>query len=474
MPSINKKLCNYLSIAVSELFVLILFSTDIIIDYWLRKEFDISIITKSSLLTTLVSEQNKIIDFDFADEFMPEFSGKNNPEYFHLWYDKITYERSKTLDLFDIKELPAIETNINQSKIVDITLPDGRPGRMVTIDFHPQVDSEIRQKSVTYKDEYLENKKVLKLAFAISKEDLNQKLWFVDLMFILASFFSLIITRIMVKKIVNRGLQPLEILNKKINNLSLSSDKTLLITNNLPIELIPTYESFNQFITNNKELYFKEKRITSDLAHELKTPITELITLTEVAIKFPHDKTILKSFTNEALEIATRLNKIVNDILLLHKSSQITESMKEDINITSLINSVIFRENRNNRDISAIIDDGIDTVFSNEFSLDIILTNLISNALYYSPEDSKVSITASFDKDTDRIKIKIANSSTYLYLPSDLDHFFEPLWQKDNSRTSSERYGLGLAIVKSYSENINASISVNINSNNFIVFTLII
>ena len=74
MNSIKKKLTRYLSISVSVLLVLILLATDISVDTWISQEFDKAMINKSNLLITLVSEDVNEVDFDFADEFMPEFS----------------------------------------------------------------------------------------------------------------------------------------------------------------------------------------------------------------------------------------------------------------------------------------------------------------------------------------------------------------------------------------------------------------
>ena len=146
MNSIKKKLTRYLSISVSVLLVLILLATDISVDTWISQEFDKAMINKSNLLITLVSEDVNEVDFDFADEFMPEFSGKMDPEYFQLWHDNKVFERSKTLALFDVNDLPHVDTELHKSKIINITLPDGRSGRMITARFIPQVDSDIREK----------------------------------------------------------------------------------------------------------------------------------------------------------------------------------------------------------------------------------------------------------------------------------------------------------------------------------------
>ena len=214
--------------------------------------------------------------------------------------------------------------------------------------------------------------------------------------------------------------------------------------------------------------------MSSDIAHELKTPIAELINLSEVAIKFPDEKQISATFTSDVLNISERLKSIVSSILLLQKSTNNAELTKSAIPIASFINAILQRENKTKRDVSLIVSPEVESIRTNEFALETVLTNLLSNALHYSPAKSQICILVNVDDDTEQVKLSISNTSIYQYTEQDLAQFFEPLWQKDQSRTSSQRYGLGLAIVKSYCEKINAEIKINLTSKNQLTFTIII
>ena len=429
---------------------------------------------KLHLLTTLVNEDNKKIDFDFADEFMPEFSGAIDPEYFQLWYDNKVFERSKTLTLFDVNNLPLIEVALHSSKIINITLPDGRSGRMISTKFIPQIDSDSRKEFAASVGAFTKQQKPMMLAYAVSNESLNQTLWFVDIIFILSSLSTVFAVRFIVYKVVERGLTPLDSLNDEIKSINLNSDIDAINTDNLPEELMPIAGGINHFLSENKILYAREKRMSSDIAHELKTPIAELINLSEVAIKFPDEKQISATFTSDVLNISERLKSIVSSILLLQKSTNNAELTKSAIPIASFINAILQRENKTKRDVSLIVSPEVESIRTNEFALETVLTNLLSNALHYSPAKSQICILVNVDDDTEQVKLSISNTSIYQYTEQDLAQFFEPLWQKDQSRTSSQRYGLGLAIVKSYCEKINAEIKINLTSKNQLTFTIII
>jgi signal transduction histidine kinase len=476
MNSIKKKLSRYISISISVLLVSLFFITDISVDSWISNEFDRAMVNKAGLLETLVSEAPEKIDFDFADEFMPEFSGVNDPEYFQLWRDNKVFERSETLKLFEDNELPRLAVALHKSSIINITLPDGRSGRMYFTRFKPQIDSDIDVKEAfgLAREEFVKNQKPMELAYATSNEALNQILWFVDIIFIFTSISAVIAVRLIVFNVVERGLKPLDELNAALKQINLNSEVSEISTNTLPEELVAIAEGINHFISENKILYSREKRITSDIAHELKTPIAELLNLSEVAIKFPNEKQLAASFKTDVLTITQRLKNIVNGILLLQKSASLSELEKQQVNVTLLINTIIITENKNARDVKLSVHHQCENIKTNEFAFTTVLTNLINNALYYSSDSTPIMIDIAPDQKTNKMKVTISNFSTFDYSEQDLVLFFEPLWQKDSSRTSEERYGLGLAIVKSYCEKIGATINVSIEHDQKIVFNIII
>ena len=476
MTSIKKKLSRYISISISILLVSILLITDIAVDSWIDVEFDRAMTNKANLLTTLISEDSDEIhgiEFDFADEFMPEFSGNNDPEYFQLWLDNKVFERSKTLALFDINDLPRTTVKLNQSVIIDITLPDGRSGRMYFTKFKPQIDTDDREGLVDLL-QVVQNQKTMELAYAVSNEGLNQILWFVDIIFILTSLAAVFAVRLIVFKVVDRGLKPIEQLNNELQKINLNSEISAINTANLPDELIVIANGINHFIRENKNLYSREKRITSDIAHELKTPIAELLNLSEVAIKFPHEKQLSDNFKVDVLNITERLRNIVNSILLLQKSTNSIKLAKQKIELKQLINNVIKIENKAKRTINFTLDKSCESIQANEFALTTILCNLVNNALFYSPDNTPITISVLPHSENKQVIFSLTNVSEHHFSEQDFALFFDPLWQKDASRTSTDRYGLGLAIVKSYCENISATLQVAMSAEKEITFTIIL
>jgi signal transduction histidine kinase len=411
MTSIKKKLSRYISISI--LLVSLFLITDISVDSWISSQFDRAMINKAGLLETLVSEHPDKVDFDFADEFMPEFSGANDPEYFQLWRDDKVFERSETLKLFENNDLPKLDVTLHKSSITNITLPDGRSGQMYFTKFIPQINSDVREEYGITKAFVAKIQKPMELAYATSNEGLNQILWFVDIIFILT---SVIAVRIIVFSVIELGLKPLDELNIKLKKINLNSEISTISTSQLPEELIAIADGINHFISENTILYSREKRITSDIAHELKTPIAELLNLSEVAIKFPHEEQLAASFKTDVLAITQRLRNIVNGILLLQKSTYQAELEKRQVNVELLLKTIMASENKQSRNITLSFSKQCGYIQTNEFAFTTVLTNLINNALYYSPETTPVIIAVRPEQNTHKIRLEISNVSARLSL----------------------------------------------------------
>jgi signal transduction histidine kinase len=459
--SIHKKLSRYLSISISLLLICILLATDISVDTWISDEFDRAMINKVGLLETLVEEDEEGIEFDFAGEFMPEFEGKENPEYYQFWYKNEVFERSDTLEFFEIKDLPKLDVQLDKFIFQNITLPDGRAGKMLFTKFIPQVDSDDRERLGITKEEFAKNQHPMEFAYALSTEELNYILWFVDIIFIVTSILAVFAVRKIVTIVVFNSLKPLDEFNRQLRKVSLNSDNLEISVGTLPQELVPIANGVNQFIKDNHSLYLREQRLTSDIAHELKTPIAELISLSEVAIKFPHEKQITDNLASDVHEISSRLKNIVNSIILLQKCSSSNELATSKINLTELIGNILARENSEDREIKFHLDVPLLIVETNKFALETVLSNLINNAIFYSPTNTAIEIATSKTDDNNAL-IKVSNICNEDCQEDDLKLFFDPLWQKDESRTSTERFGLGLAIVKSYCEKIGATVAVTL------------
>jgi signal transduction histidine kinase len=452
--SIYKKLVRSLSFTITTVMIVILLTTDVAIDTWVHGEFERAMYNKANLLTTLVDEDAEGVEFDFAGEFMPEFEGegKADPEYYQLWRNGEVFERSDTMDLFSTTTFEHQKLKVGAKLIKEVTLPDGRSGQIVYYSFLPQVDSDDRADFQSLTERTGNEQKPMLLAYALSLEKLNFLTWLIDISFIVAAITVVIIVRFVVKRAVSSGLRPLEEFSESLIHISLA-DKTAEVTlKNKVVELLPIQDSINLFISDNRKLYLKEQRMTSDMAHELKTPVAELISLAEVTLKFPNDPTLSKTFTPDVLAIGKRLENVVSNIMLFHRYTNKTFERNDVFDLSQVIARL--GEKMPQIQLKSQADM---LITSNLFAFETIASNLLKNAVTYSPENApiKVDIAALADK---VIQLSISNVCASLLCNEDLQLMFDPLWQKDCSRTSTQNFGLGLSIVKSFTKALGGEI----------------
>ena len=464
--SIKRKLVNNISAVISVILFTIFLTVDLSVDTWVEDQFNQSLTNKANYLKTLVEDDNNVVEFDFAGEFMSEYEAADATEFYQLWHGSDVFERSDSLALYENANLPFLEMPINESKIIDYELPNGRDGRALISHFVAQKDDRNPTHSAVFN--------TMTLAIAAPTAELNKVLIIIDVVFILTCVLGVFGVRYLVTRIVNKGLHPLHNLNDQIKLLDITGVAQTIESDFKVEEIEPIRNELNKFITVNQQLYSNEKRLTSDIAHELKTPIAELISLSEVAIRYPDDKRISDTYTSDVLNISQRMKTIVSNLLLLQRSSSSAMQLNaQNIMLNNLVNQIIdeltFKhpsiKTRLNNEISGELTLNVD-----EFSLNTILCNLIDNALFYGLPEAPIKLTAV--NNSTNMSISVSNKVNKPLSGEQLIAIFDPLYQLDSSRTNNQRHGLGLSIVQSLCNLNGFTITASNTESNTLTFIL--
>ena len=91
-------------------------------------------------------------------------------------------------------------------------------------------------------------------------------------------------------------------------------------------------------------------------------------------------------------------------------------------------------------------------VHADKFCMEVIIKNLLDNALFYSTKGSSISVFLCVDNSQNNVVLCLSNHSGIALTQENIDHLLQPLYQVDRSRTNTERHGLGLSIVKNLCE----------------------
>ncbi|MEC6897174.1 HAMP domain-containing sensor histidine kinase [Photobacterium piscicola] len=425
--SIKRNLINSIS-AIFGLFIIIVFTfVDVSVDDWVQQQFKIELKEKTSQIKILAHE-------DITSRL--DNSGSNYV--YQIWKNNQTIKRSASLRPYPELDLVHPKIPVNSYRLVDVTMPNNESGQALL--------SSYIQRNKDGSSDYMY------ITVSTSTKSLDRITGILDILLIGSFLLSMIIMRIVAKKIVQQGLHPLESLNRQIkkfnNNNAYSNSNFSFYEQKHYSEIDLIIKELNNFLIIHRNSIENEKRITSDIAHEIKTPIAELITLTEVHQRFPNDARLAETFTDDILQISNRMRVIVENLLLLQRTSSTIELYKEPIDITLLLNSIQHELTFKYQNITNRIQLKIQlntVIIADEFSLKTILTNIIDNALFYSPLASNIQINVLNNQYN--IIIEVINVATINYSETEIKKLVQPLYQYDSSRSDDNRYGLGLSIV---------------------------
>lgn len=260
-------------------------------------------------------------------------------------------------------------------------------------------------------------------------------------------FLTFPISGLLIWVVVGKGLKSLdsvakEIANRKANNLD------PLIVRKAPTELKPLIDELNMLLQRLKDGFERETRFAADAAHELRTPLAALKAQAQVALH-TSDINEKNAALQKVIASVNRNTHIVQQLLTLSKlapEDSINSNWKP-INLNSIAKEVIAILAPN-----AIEDDveleffgthDIESFMGNPTSIEVLIKNLVENAIHYCNNNGRVTIKTS--QDDKNIILEVADNGPGI--PLELrKRVFERFYRVLGNKKSGS--GLGLAIVQ--------------------------
>lgn len=207
--------------------------------------------------------------------------------------------------------------------------------------------------------------------------------------------------------------------------------------------------TFNQMAETLERYAIERQNMISDIAHELRTPLAVIQGNLEAMLDgvMPTTSAELASLHQEAL----RLNRLITDLrtLSLAEAGQL-HLQKRSIELGVLVQQVVARMHLNAQEKNIALETDIAAalpqVQADPERLTQVMTNLVDNALRYSPNGTRVVVgTCSVDG---CVELSVSDDGPGIP-PEDVPHLFERFWRAEKSRNRvTGGSGLGLAIVK--------------------------
>ncbi|MCI0641127.1 MAG: ATP-binding protein [Gemmataceae bacterium] len=383
----------------------------------LTSEFDRAQRAEAALLVAQTEDDSEKVQLDLVDLTLPEY---DHDAYYQLRVpDGQTVARSPSLGFDD---LPAREG--------DLVLPNGRPGRAIVVQFVPMPAEEDQPPNP--------HPPTVTLVVARDRAGLDRTLAGIGAGLLLVGAVVLVATALIVTLAVRRGLAPLDAVGQQAATIRASTLRTRFATSAMPAELRPIAERLNDLLARLDEAFQRERRVTADIAHELRTPIAELRTLAEVGVKWPEEAAF-----QDALQIAQRMETLVTGLLALARHDAGHEVVaREPVALRTLVDEVWspLAERARSRQLDVAID------VTGQWQTDptllrMIIGNLIGNAVEYASERGRIRVAGN------ESRLDISNTTDQL-TREDLPHLFERFWRKDAARTHDGHSGLGLTLAR--------------------------
>lgn len=217
--------------------------------------------------------------------------------------------------------------------------------------------------------------------------------------------------------------------------------------------------SINKLSTKLSEQEELRKRLTTDIAHELRTPITSVQGHLDAIIDG-----IWEASTERLISIreeVTRLSEIIGRLRYLAKfDSDNKELNKTKVNLNELIQNIVYNYESEALEKNIKINYNCDniTIYVDKNQFSQVIINLLTNAIKYTNNNGFINITSYYDNQWVNISIK----DNGIGIPKgDLQYIFERFYRVDKSRSKNTGgIGIGLSIVKSIIDAHNGEIFV--------------
>lgn len=258
-----------------------------------------------------------------------------------------------------------------------------------------------------------------------------------------------------------RGLAPVRQMADVAKGISASHLSERLSSNSVPPELVNLAIAFNEMLARLEGSFHRLSDFSSDLAHELRTPISNLMTQTQVALSKGRSADEYREVLYSNLEEYERLARMIADMLFLAKADNgLIIPNSELVDLPTEVRELFgFYEAFADEQGVSLILTGNGTVRGDRLMLRRALSNLLSNAIRHTTNGGSVKIFIDQSK-PEATNLNIENTGESI-ATEHLSRLFDRFYRVDPSRQkASDGAGLGLAITKSIIEAHQGNIQV--------------
>lgn len=245
------------------------------------------------------------------------------------------------------------------------------------------------------------------------------------------------------------GLRPLHRMAEVAAGVSARSLTTRLDDHQVPQELVELVRAFNAMLARLEDAFQRLSAFSADIAHELRTPLSNLLTQTQVTLSQNRQPEDYREALHSNLEELQRMAQMVGDMLFLAKAEHgLLATRREPLELAAELDALLdyFSPLAEDRQI-AMTRQGKARLEADRGMLRRALSNLLDNALRFTPQGGRIELDLA--SDARGLRLTVANNGAEI--PAELlPRLFDRFFRADPARREGrEHAGLGLAITRS-------------------------
>jgi len=210
-----------------------------------------------------------------------------------------------------------------------------------------------------------------------------------------------------------------------------------------------------------------QKIFISNIAHELRTPLSVIRTTAEVEMFDEHLTPSQRKTYGAILEEIDRASGVINNLLSLNRLLRPQRMERLPVDMAAIIERVVARSGpvAFERGIEILVSRNEHVhVFGNAVALEQLVINLVNNALHYTPKNGRGHVHITLRPEQDNfLTLSVADNGIGI-AKEDLAHILEPFYRGDKSRArniNEAGSGLGLSIVNEIVQSHGGQIRIN-------------
>jgi two-component system, OmpR family, heavy metal sensor histidine kinase CusS len=420
----------------------------------LHAQLDEALANEARALSGLVEQDGEEIESELGDQHAAAADDQRrtwSDHYAELWDGEgDVLFRSPALAQQDLEA----EHGPAAMSFSSVRLPDGRIGRQVTLRFVPRQDPE----------EVQHPPRGAVLAVARGTAEVDETLARITGVLLGAGAAGTSSCLVLLLWVVRYALAPVRELASAIAEIREGDLAVRLDRELAPRELRSVVDRLNDLLGRLDAAFTRERELTAEIAHELRTPLAGLRVTIEVAISRERGAKRYHAALISCLAICEQAERVVESMLTLARlDARSLSADAAEVELDELVREVLAPHTHRISQRSLTVEAELPAIVirTDREKLRAVLGNLIDNAISYA--DERGTIWIAITRDT----IRIANTGCTLG-SAEIARVFERFWRGDAARSGGVHAGLGLALCKKLVELLDGGIAAENRGGHFV------